>query len=70
MLDSTLLNMFHKGRNRNVPCVCGSGLKAKKCKCSVSMTAKRVVKDGMYADINDAVMEDADQFAETYNKDT
>ena len=62
-----MLEDFHKGRNRNVPCPCGSGRKAKRCACNVSKNAKRNVKDIVYGDVNEAVMKDAEKFADQYS---
>ena len=58
-----LLEDFHKGRNRNVPCPCGSGIKAKQCECNISKTAKQNVINMVYSDVNEAVMQDAENFA-------
>jgi len=64
-----MLEDYHKGRNRNVPCVCGSGKKAKRCECNVSKKAKRNVKEIVYEDVSDAVMTDAEEFADKYSEE-
>jgi hypothetical protein len=67
MLELNMLEDFHKGRNRNMPCPCGSGKKAKRCDCNISNNAKRSVKDIVYGDVNEAVMQDAEEFAKDYS---
>jgi hypothetical protein len=65
-MQNTLSQDFHKGRNRNMPCPCKSGKKAKNCDCDISISAKRNVKKYVYEDIEEAVMSDAEQYAEEF----
>jgi hypothetical protein len=68
-MQNSLIQDFHKGRNRNAPCPCGSGKKAKKCDCEISLNAKHNVKQIVYDDIQEAVMTDAEVYAQEFKEE-